>query len=203
MGRLLAETGARRGRPIFLIADEPYRKLAYDGRPVPSVFLAHRHAIVVHSHSKDLSIPGERIGYAAVNPDLEEGGPELCAALALANRILGFVNAPSLMQLALAELQGVAVDVSLYRKRRDLFVRGLEDIGYRLTAPGGAFYLFPQSPLADDAAFVEILKEENILAVPGRGFAGPGHFRLCFCAPEAVIEKSLPGFARAWARAGG
>ena len=202
LGRLLAEAGAHWGRPIFLIADEPYRKLAYDGRRVPSVFPAHPYSIAVHSHSKDLSIPGERIGYLAVNPNLPQGGPELFQALTLANRVLGFVNAPSLMQLALADLQGVAVDVGLYQRRRDLFVQGLRSIGYRLAEPAGAFYLFPESPLADDGAFVDLLKEEKILAVPGRGFAGPGHFRLCFCTSEDVIERSLPGFARAWAKAG-
>ena len=202
LGRVLAEAGARHGRPLFLIADEPYRKLAYDGLAVPSIFSAHPYSIVVHSHSKDLSIPGERIGYAAFNPDLPEGGPELGAALALANRVLGFVNAPSLMQLALAELQGVAVEVGLYQKRRDMFVQSLRDIGYRLTVPGGAFYLFPESPLADDAAFVELLKEEKILAVAGRGFAYPGYFRLCYCVPEATIERSRPGFARALEKAG-
>lgn len=201
LGGILAEAGARWGRPIFLIADEPYRKLTYDGRRTPSIFPAHPYSIVVHSHSKDLSIPGERIGYAAMNPDLPEGGPELGAALTLANRILGFVNAPSLMQLALAELQGVAVEVGLYQRRRDLFVRGLRSAGYRLSEPAGAFYLFPESPLADDEAFVALLKEEKILAVPGRGFAGPGHFRLCFCTSEEVIEAALPGFARALARA--
>ena len=201
LGRLLAEAGARWGRPIFLVADEPYRKLAYDGRRPPSVFPAHPYSIVVHSHSKDLSIPGERIGYVAVNPDLPEGGPEFLGALTLANRVLGFVNAPSIMQLALAELQGASVDVGLYQRRRDLFVQGLLAAGYRLTAPAGAFYLFPESPLADDEAFVALLKEEKILAVPGRGFAGPGYFRLCFCAPEEVIERALPGFARAMAKA--
>jgi aspartate aminotransferase len=199
LGRRLAEAGSRWGRPIFLIADEPYRKLAYDGRQVPSIFPAHPYSVVVHSHSKDLSIPGERIGYAAVNPGLP---PELFQALALANRVLGFVNAPSLMQRALAELQGAAVDVGLYQRRRDLFVQGLRSIGYRVSEPAGAFYLFPESPLADDEAFVALLKEEKILAVPGRGFAGPGYFRLCFCAPEEVIERALPGFARALARAG-
>jgi len=203
LGRLLTEAGGRQGRPIFLIADEPYRKLTYDGLKAPSVFPAHPYSIVVHSHSKDLSIPGERIGYAAINPDLPEGGPELLGALALANRVLGFVNAPSLMQLALAELQGESVDVGLYQRRRDLFVQGLRSLGYRLKEPAGAFYLFPESPLADDGAFVEILKEEKILAVPGRGFAGPGYFRLCFCTSEEVIERALPGFARALVKAGG
>jgi aspartate aminotransferase len=202
LGRLLAEAGAHWGRPIFLIADEPYRKLTYDGRLAPSIFTAHPYSILVHSHSKDLSIPGERIGYVAINPDLPQGGPELFQALALANRVLGFVNAPSLMQLALAELQGVSVDVDLYQRRRDLFVMGLRAIGYRLGAPAGAFYLFPESPLADDEAFVALLKEEKILAVPGRGFSGPGHFRLSFCTSEEVIERALPGFARAWAKAG-
>jgi aspartate aminotransferase len=202
LGRILAEAGAHWGRPIFLIADEPYRKLTYDGLKTPSIFTAHPYSIVVHSHSNDLSIPGERIGYAAINPDLPGGGPELLGALALANRVLGFVNAPSLMQLALAELQGVSVDVGLYQRRRDLFVQGLRSLGYRVEEPAGAFYLFPESPLADDGVFVDILKEEKILAVPGRGFAGPGYFRLCFCTPEEVIERALPGFARALEKAG-
>jgi aspartate aminotransferase len=201
LGRLLAAAAAHWGRPIFLIADEPYRKLAYDGRRPPSIFPAHPYSVLVHSHSKDLSIPGERIGYVAVNPDLPGGGPELFQALALANRVLGFVNAPSLMQLALAELQGVAVETGLYQRRRDLLVQGLRSVGYRLSEPAGAFYLFPESPLSDDEAFVALLKEEKILAVPGRGFAGPGSFRLCYCTSEEVIERALPGFARALAKA--
>jgi aspartate aminotransferase len=202
LGRLLAEAGDRWGRPIFLVADEPYRKLIYDGRRVPSVFSAYAYSIVVHSHSKDMSVPGERIGYAAVNPDMPEGGAELIKALALANRVLGFVNAPSLMQRVMAELQGASVDVSLYQRRRDMFVKGLRARGYRLDEPAGAFYLFPQSPLADDEAFTALLKEEKILAVPGRGFAGPGYFRLCFCASEETIFAALPGFARAIKKAG-
>ncbi len=200
LGALLVQASQRNGRPVFLIADEPYRKLAYGGRTVPAVFPAYTHTIVATSHSKDLSVPGERIGYAAINPDLP-GSKPLFEALATANRILGFVSAPSLMQLALGELQGTTVDVALYERRRDLFVGGLKAAGYDLTVPEGAFYLFPKSPIADDTAFVELLKEENILAVPGRLFGQPGHFRLSYCVSETTIANSLPGFIRALEKA--
>lgn len=199
LGRLLTEASALYGRPILLIADEPYRKLVYDGLKPPSIFPAYPYSIAVYSHSKDLSLPGERIGYAVINPDLPKSRP-LFEALTLANRILGFVNAPSSMQLILGELQGCSVEVARYQRRRDLLVRGLRALGYKLTIPSGAFYIFPQSPIADDLTFVNILKEEKILTVPGRGFAQPNYFRICYCASEEMIEKSLVGFARALAR---
>lgn len=196
LGQMLTEAGKKAGRPIWLISDEPYRKLAYGGVDVPSVFQVCPHSLVGTSYSKDMSLPGERIGFAAINPDLP-GSKPLFDAMAMANRILGFVNAPSLMQLAIGDLQGVAVDVSLYEQRRDMFVAGLQKAGYELSVPDGAFYLFPKSPLADDKAFVDLLKRENILTVPGSGFSGPGYFRICYCVPEAAIRNSLPGFARA------
>lgn len=202
LGELLGEASRRNGRPIFLISDEPYRKLVYGGAFVPSVFPAYPYSLIGNSFSKDLSLPGERIGYAAINPDMPDSQP-LFDALSMANRILGFVSAPSLMQLAVAELPGLTVDISLYEQRRDMFVNGLLQLGYELTVPSGAFYLFPKSPIEDDAAFVDMLKEENILTVPGRGFAQPGFFRICYCVPSTTIQNSLPGFGRALKKAVG
>lgn len=200
LGQILTKAGRESDRPILLVSDEPYRKLVYGGLDVPSVFQVYPHTVIATSYSKDMSLPGERIGYAALNPDMPDSKP-LFDALCLANRILGFVSAPSLMQLAVGELQGVSVDLASYERRRDFFAAGLKKIGYELNVPEGAFYLFPKSPMADDAAFVNLLKQENILTVPGRGFAQPGYFRICYCAPEAAIKNSLPGFARAFAKA--
>jgi len=150
---------------------------------------------VVSSHSKDLSLAGERIGCVVINPDLTHKN-QLRNALALANRILGFVNAPALMQRVLPFLQDASVDIDAYRRKRDIFCDGLTDAGYTFTVPPGAFYIFPTSPVPDDVAFVKALQDELILAVPGRGFGGPGHFRLAFCVADEVIENSLPAFKR-------
>jgi aspartate aminotransferase len=202
LGALLAKASQGRERPLFLIADEPYRKLAYGGVTVPSVFPHYPYSIVCTSYSKDLSVPGERVGYAALNPDMPDSRP-LFEAMAGINRVLGYVSAPSLVQLAVAELQGVSVDIGLYEQRRDLFVAGLRKIGYDLAVPDGAFYLFPKSPIEDDWAFVSLLKEEKILTAPGSLFGQPGYFRICYCAPTASIAGSFPGFARALEKAGG
>ncbi|ADH84812.1 pyridoxal phosphate-dependent aminotransferase [Desulfurivibrio alkaliphilus] len=188
------------GQPIYLIADEPYRKIVFDDHEVPSIFQAYRHSLVVSSYSKDLSLPGERIGYIAVHPEIADKGP-LMGAMTLANRILGFVNAPALMQRVVAELQGVTVDTEIYTRRRELFCKVLREAGYQFVPPKGAFYLFPKSPLADDAEFVGLLAEEKILAVPGRGFGMPGYFRLAFCVEDEVISRAAAGFAAALAAA--
>ena len=185
---------------IYLISDEPYRKIVYDNHPVPSVFAACPNAIIVSSYSKDLSLPGERIGYIAVHPGIE-GKPQLVGAMTLANRILGFVNAPALMQRVVAQLQGVTVDCGVYARRRALFCKVLSEAGYEFVPPKGAFYLFPKSPIADDARFVGLLAEEKILGVPGRGFGMEGYFRLAFCVEDAVISRSAEGFNRAMAKA--
>ena len=201
LGRVLTEAGKKHGRPIILISDEPYRKLAY-GVEVPSIFPAYTYAVTATSYSKDLSLAGERIGYLAINPDMpEEEIDLLIGALGTSARALGLVNANSLMQLVMGELQGVSVDIGLYERRRDMFVEGLRKIGYDFTVPDGAFYLFPKSPLEDDLAFVDMLKEERILTVPGRGFQMPGYFRICYCVSEASIKNSMPGFARALEKA--
>jgi aspartate aminotransferase len=196
LGRLLTKTGERFGTTLYLVADEPYRKIVFEDHAVPSIMQAYRNSIVVSSYSKDLSLPGERIGYIAVHPDIEEKG-ELMDALTLANRILGFVNAPALMQKVVAGLQGVTVDCAIYERRRQTFCEILEAAGYEFIPPKGAFYIFPKSPLADDAEFVGILQEQKILAVPGRGFGTPGYFRLAFCVEDATIERSAAGFERA------
>lgn len=202
LGELLTKAGERNGRPIMLVSDEPYRKLAYGGVKVPSVFAAYPYSVVCTSYSKDLSLAGERIGYIAINPDMPENA-QLFEAMTVANRILGFTNANSLMQLAVGELQGLSVDINLYEERRDVFVKGLLDIGYELAVPRGAFYLFPKTPIEDDMAFVNMLKEEKVLTVPGRSFGQPGYFRICYCVPMKTIQNSLKGFASAFARAKG
>jgi aspartate aminotransferase len=196
LGALLEAAGEKFGRIIYLISDEPYRKIVFENYEVPSILRAYRNSIIVSSYSKNLSLPGERIGYLAVNPEMDAKG-ELLDALTMANRILGFVNAPALMQKVVARLQGVSVDCGIYARRRELFCRILTETGYDFTPPKGAFYVFPKSPLPDDVEFVGILQEQKILAVPGRGFGAPGYFRLAFCVGDAVIEKSAPGFARA------
>ncbi|MCX5876172.1 MAG: pyridoxal phosphate-dependent aminotransferase [Deltaproteobacteria bacterium] len=199
----LADLGAilaKAGQAIYLISDEPYRKIVYDGHTVPSVFAAYRNSLIVSSYSKDLSLPGERIGYIAVHPAIE-GKAQLLGAMTLANRILGFVNAPALMQRVVAELQGVTVDCTVYARRRELFCKVLSEAGYEFVPPKGAFYMFPKSPIADDAQFVGLLAEEKILGVPGRGFGMPGYFRLAFCVEDAVIGRSAEGFKKALAKA--
>lgn len=193
LAALLTEKEREFRREIYLISDEPYSEIVYDGVSLPSVMKAYPRSIIASSYSKSLSLPGERIGYIAVNPampDLEEvmGGLTLC------NRILGFVNAPSLMQRAIAGLRGVRVDVEVYRKKRDLLCDGLASVGYPVVKPDGAFYLFPRTPIADDVAFAEALRKRRILTVPGSGFYGPGHIRIAYCVEDATILGAIEGF---------
>ena len=195
LGQILQEQGRRLNRTLYLISDEPYRKIVYDGKQVPGIFAVHPESIVATSYSKDISIPGERIGYLAVNPSAAFK-QDLIGGMTLANRILGFVNAPALMQRVIGTLQGQRVDISLYAGKRDLLCQGLADFGYEFSKPAGAFYLFPKTPIPDDVRFVQALKEERILAVPGSGFGGPGHFRIAYCVEDAVISGAMPGFKR-------
>lgn len=200
LGALLREKSRALNRTIYLISDEPYRKIVYDSATVPSVLTCYEDSILVTSYSKDLSIPGERLGYIAVNP-AAGGKPSLMAGMTLANRILGFVNAPALMQRVVAQLQGMHVDIAQYARKRELLCDGLSQCGYRFVKPPGAFYLFPESPIADDVAFVKMLQEERILTVPGSGFGGPGYFRIAFCVDDDVIINSMAGFDRALKKA--
>jgi len=200
LGRMLERRSREVGRPVYLIADEPYRKIVFAGTEVPPVMSAYRNTVVVSSYSKDLSLPGERIGYAAVHPQAEDL-PQLMDAMILCNRVLGYVNAPALMQRAGARLQGRSVDVSIYQRKRDALYGALKRLGYELERPEGTFYLFPRAPGGDDLKFVETLREELIIAVPSRGFGLDGCFRLAYCVEDEVIEGSIPGFERALHRA--
>jgi aspartate aminotransferase len=145
-----------------------------------------------------LSLPGERIGFLAVNPAAAYKH-DLLDGMALANRILGFVNAPALIQRVVAHLQGNCVDVSEYDRKRNLLCDGLKSCGYDFIKPPGAFYLFPKTPIPDDVAFVKALQDELILTVPGSGFGKPGHFRIAFCVADDVITKAMPGFKKVMA----
>lgn len=195
LGSLLTEEGRRVNRSLYLVSDEPYRKIIFDGADVPSIFSCYAETMIVTSYSKDLSIPGERIGFLAVNPQASYKA-DLLAAMALANRILGYVNAPALMQRTILSLQGVSVDPSIYERKRNLLCDGLSGSGYEFVKPRGTFYLFPKSPVPDDVAFVKALQEERILTVPGSGFGAPGHFRIAFCVDDDTITGALPGFER-------
>ncbi|MBQ9407389.1 MAG: pyridoxal phosphate-dependent aminotransferase [Desulfovibrio sp.] len=196
---LLERKSRQYGKPIWLVADEPYRFLAYDGASVPSVLPLYPYAVVISSFSKNLSLPGERVGYAVVSPQLPEKA-ELMAALALTNRILGFVNPPVIGQHLMAAALGSQVAVEVYAARRKAMAEVLRQTGYEFHMPGGAFYFFPKAPGGDDVAFVNTLLEERVLAVPGSGFGCPGYFRLAFCVDEKVIRNAADGFAKARAK---
>ncbi len=191
---------ARQHHRLVVVSDEPYRALAYDGAPVPEVQRHVRDAVVATSWSKALAIPGERIGMVAISPRLPEARA-LADACTFTNRTLGFVNAPALWQWVVAEAGGLTVDVAPYQAKRDLLWGALTRMGYRCVKPQGAFYLFPQTPIPDDVAFVRMLMDEGILAVPGTGFGRSGHLRLSLTASQQTIQRSLPGFERALARA--
>ena len=196
LGALLEKKGKEYKRTIYLISDEPYRKIVYDGIQVPSIFTSYKNSIIGTSYSKDISIPGERIGFIAVNPAATYKD-DLIAGITVANRILGFVNAPALMQRVVACMQGLSVEIADYARKREMFCEGLAGFGYEFIKPLGTFYLFPRSPIADDVEFVNALKDERVLVVPGSGFDGPGYFRIAFCVDDEVIKNSLPGFQRA------
>lgn len=193
MGKLLAKKEAEFSSRLYLISDEPYRKLTYDGLAHSCVFHYYPRSIVVYSHSKDLAIPGERIGYVALNPDLE-GDKEVMEGLIFCNRILGFVNAPALMQHVIASLQNATVNVAEYQRNRDYLYDALTDMGYSMVKPQGAFYMFPQSPAPNDMDFLAELRKYNILAVPGQGFGRSGHIRISYCVNDRTLEGSLTGF---------
>jgi aspartate aminotransferase len=196
LGNLLKDKSEELGKTIYLISDEPYRKIVFDNITVPSIFNCYRESIITTSYSKDLSIPGERIGFVAVNPNATFK-EDLLNGMTLANRILGFVNAPALMQRVVGLLQGARVDASAYEKKRNILCEGLEKAGYDFITPSGTFYVFPKTPIDDDVTFVDALREEMILAVPGSGFGGAGYFRIAFCVADETITNALPGFKRA------
>jgi aspartate aminotransferase len=188
------------GKEVFLVSDEPYRRILFDGLEYPHIFEHHPRSIVATSHSKDLALPGERIGYIAVHPEYEDR-EELVDGMTFCNRTLGFVNAPALMQHIVAKLQSTTIDVGAYQAKRDFLYGHLREMGYDLVKPQGAFYMFPRSPIEDDAEFVDELMKHNVLVVPGRGFGVPGHFRISYCVEDRTLEGALPGFREVMERA--
>ena len=196
LGELLAKKEKDAGGPITILSDEPYRKIVFDDGTTPPIFDAHPNTILITSHSKDLGLPGERIGFAAIGPAHRDRQP-LRDAMTFTNRTLGFVNAPALFQRVVAENQSASVPVEEYQKLRDIFCDGLDRAGLKYLRPQGAFYLFPQTPTGDDLAFVRALQKHYILAVPGSGFGRGGHIRLSFCVTQKEIEGALPGFVKA------
>jgi len=198
---MLAAKEEEYNQEIYLISDEPYRRIIYDDVEVPWIFHHYRNSVVITSHSKDLNLAGERIGYVALNPEATPG-TELFRGMVFTQRALGMVSAPAMMQRVVADLQDVTVDVDDYRRKRDLLYGELTRMGYEVLKPKGAFYLFPKAPGGDDVAFVNRLLEERILVVPGVGFGRSGHFRISFAVPDEKVEGALEGFGRAIADMG-
>ena len=196
LAELVNSVNAKRERPLFLVSDEPYRFLAYDGAVVPPVLSLSPYTLVLGSFSKNLSMAGERVGYIVANPAMSDVAL-LMNAVTMTNRTLGFVNAPVLGQRLAMALLNEGVDVSVYGRRRQAMAKVLTEAGIRFAMPQGAFYFFPEAPGGDDQAFVWALLAQNVLAVPGEGFGFPGYFRLSFSVDEKVIAKSAAGFKAA------
>ena len=197
LGSLLGKVNADgRKRPVFLLSDEPYRFLAYDGMAVPPVLPLSPYAVVFGSFSKTLSLAGERIGYIAINPAMP-GAESLVNACTMTIRTLGFVNAPVIGQMLAEKALSSTVSLDLYQRRRDAMAKVLSDAGVEFSMAHGAFYFFPKAPGGDERKFVDLLLKEYILAVPGSGFGMSGHFRLSFCVDEEIIRRSADGFKRA------
>ena len=192
---ILEEKQREFGNVIYLISDEPYRELAYDGVKVPYLTKYYNNTVVGYSYSKSLSLPGERIGYLVIPDELEDSGTVIAAA-GIANRILGSVNAPSLMQKVIARCVDAEVDVAAYDRNRLALYNGLMECGFQCIKPQGAFYLFVKSPVPDEKAFCEAGKKYNILMVPGSSFACPGYVRLAYCVSHETILHSLPEFRK-------
>jgi len=193
MGEILRKKEAEYGTEIFIVSDEPYKKIIYDGLKYPSPLNFHRHSIIATSHSKDLSIPGERIGYVALHPDSSHHD-EMITGFVFCTRVLGFINAPAFMQNVVRNLQDVTIPVSEYQRHRDFIYSNLARMGYKVNKPQGAFYIFPKCPIEDDVAFVhELQQEHHVLTVPGVAFGTPGYFRLVYCVDDRTLECSMPG----------
>lgn len=195
MAEILEKKEQEFGTDIYLISDEPYRELAYDGVEVPYLTKYYKDTIVGYSFSKSLSLPGERIGYLVI-PDEAADSADLQSAANVATRILGFVNAPSLMQRAVAKCLDAKADVPYYDRNRNALYQGLKELGFSCIKPEGAFYLFVKSPVEDEQVFCQAAKKHHILIVPGSSFACPGYVRIAYCVAYETILNSMPGFAK-------
>ena len=184
---------------VYIISDDVYSTLYFGQGACPRMVQYYPHTIVVTSYSKDLSLPGERIGYLAVHPQCEDAA-DVVKGLVYANQVLGFINPPASMQNAVRNLQNSSVDIEIYRLKRDFLYHNLTEMGYSIVKPLGAFYMFPSSPNPDDEVFVQELKQLLVLTVPGHVFKAPGYFRMSYCVDDRVIEGSLKGFKTAIAK---
>lgn len=193
MSKVLSDAQERYGTKILVISDEPYNKIVYDGVQVPNIFSFFNHSVVVNSFSKSLAVPGERIGYIALNPTMK-GKDVLLEGLVFANRTLGYVNAPSLFQKVIADSLHEEFNTSAFMEKRDFLYENLTRLGFSCVKPQGAFYLFPKSLIDDDIAFTKHALKYNLLLVPGSGFGCPGYFRLAYCVDIEVIKKSIGAF---------
>lgn len=193
LSELLGRKQEQFNNTIYLVSDEPYREIAYDGVNVPYILNYYRNSIVGYSYSKSLSLPGERIGYVVCSSEMDDFADTM-AALNVANRILGFVNAPSLFQRVIGKCINSKVDVNIYKRNRDLLYNHLTKIGFSCIKPQGAFYLFPKSLIPDDVEFTKEAKKFNLLIVPGSSFKCPGYFRLAYCISYDKIKRSLESF---------
>ena len=193
LGALLEKKSREYGHPIYIVSDEPYRELVYDGTEVPFVPAIYRDTIICYSYSKSLSLPGERIGYIYV-PRKATDGAALYAAVAGAARSIGHVCAPSLFQKVIARCTQIPPDLNSYDKNRRTLYEALVEAGYQVAKPQGAFYLFVKAPEGDGEAFSQRAKEKDLLIVPGKDFGCPGYCRLCYCVPYEKIQKSIPIF---------
>ena len=197
IGEILSSKEKELGTEIYLISDEPYRKIIFDNKKYPFIFPHHDRSIVVTSHSKDLGLAGERIGYIALSPK-DKDKQVLYDALVFSLRTLGHVNATAIMQKSIEDIQEESVDINIYKQKRDYIYDELIQIGYECVKPDGAFYLFPKSPIEDDAKFVNILQNSKVLTVPGRGFGLAGYFRISYSVDDWVLEGSIEGFKKAF-----
>lgn len=195
LAEILNAKSAELGHPIYLIADEPYREIVFDGIEVPYLPKYYNNTLVCYSWSKSLSLPGERLGYVLVPDEVEEHGL-VYAAVAGAGRSLGYVNAPGLFQRVCAMCADMTADITIYETNRNLLYNGLREIGFDVVKPDGTFYIFPKTLEEDDVAFCERAKQFNILIVPGSGFGCPGHARISYCVPTERIERALDAFKK-------
>ena len=193
--RALSAAERRFGNPIYVVSDEPYRKIVFRGVSSAPAAAKIRNTLVAYSHSKDLNLPGERIGYLAVSPRAADAA-EVAGACVFCNRVLGFVNAPALFQLAASKFEDEPADVSVYQENRDVLLDALGRSGIDVVPPGGAFYLFPKSPVPDEMAFVDAARDEGILFVPGSGFGRSGHVRVAYCLSPDTVKRSVPAWER-------
>ena len=193
LARILEQKQQELGREIYIISDEPYRELSYDGAEVPYVTKYYRNTVVCYSWSKSLSLPGERIGYLVLPSEMDDFENAVQAAN-IANRVLGYVNAPTLIQRTVARCIDCTTDIDVYDKNRKTLYDGLTDAGYDCVYPAGAFYMWVKAPGGDDKAFCAKAKQHNILVVPGSSFACPGYVRIAYCVSYDTIVNSLPGF---------